>query len=132
MTDVPTLLSTSIRPQSSRSHGCPPGNHLLASPALTRSQSTRLQCHQHTGSEHGDEATHFTQRNLKLSPASFSNKSARLAQSAERETLNLKVAGSTPALGFTFWSIPSFSTISFISLFLSPETPQAWHDSAGG
>ena len=25
---------------------------------------------------------------------------ARLAQSAERETLNLKVAGSTPALGF--------------------------------
>ena len=33
---------------------------------------------------------------------------ARLAQSAERETLNLKVAGSTPALGFSFCFLPSF------------------------
>ena len=29
---------------------------------------------------------------------------ARLAQSVERETLNLKVAGSTPAFGF-FWFV---------------------------
>ncbi|PWY92107.1 hypothetical protein BO70DRAFT_357248 [Aspergillus heteromorphus CBS 117.55] len=36
-------------------------------------------------------------------------KSARLAQSAERETLNLKVAGSTPALGFSFCSFPTQS-----------------------
>ncbi|RAK83870.1 hypothetical protein BO79DRAFT_61627 [Aspergillus costaricaensis CBS 115574] len=36
-----------------------------------------------------------------LHPASF-NEQARLAQSVERETLNLKAAGSSPALGFTF------------------------------
>ncbi|RAK71361.1 uncharacterized protein BO72DRAFT_17138 [Aspergillus fijiensis CBS 313.89] len=35
-----------------------------------------------------------------------STTTARLAQSAERETLNLKVAGSTPALGFLFCFLP--------------------------
>ncbi|KAI3331587.1 hypothetical protein HD806DRAFT_529371 [Xylariaceae sp. AK1471] len=38
-------------------------------------------------------------------PQQIAAKSARLAQSVERETLNLKVAGSTPALG----SIPNAS-----------------------
>ena len=39
----------------------------------------------------------------------FNNKShARLAQSVERETLNLKVAGSTPAFGFPFCSATFF------------------------
>ena len=36
---------------------------------------------------------------------------AGLAQSVERETLNLKVAGSTPAFGYVFW--PEQFTILF-------------------
>jgi hypothetical protein len=34
---------------------------------------------------------------------------ASLAQSVERETLNLKVAGSTPAWGFIFLRLKSFA-----------------------
>ncbi|PYI32789.1 hypothetical protein BP00DRAFT_142330 [Aspergillus indologenus CBS 114.80] len=55
---------------------------------------------------------------------------ARLAQSAERETLNLKVAGSTPALGLSFSSFLSFSlpmcAVSHLILDQKPSRHVSW------
>ena len=49
-------------------------------------------------------------RNARLKPlyVTVFQEPAWLAQSAERETLNLKVAGSTPASGFSFALFPFF------------------------
>ena len=46
-------------------------------------------------------------RNARLKPlyVTVFQEPAWLAQSAERETLNLKVAGSTPAFGFAFLTL---------------------------